>query len=78
MRTATAAEACFVKAIDTARRQAVKSWELRAATSLSRLRQRQGRVTEARETLADIYAWFSEGFDTPDLVTARSLIAELT
>ena len=78
MRTAVAAEACFLKAIDTARSQAAKSWELRAATSLSRLRQRQGRVKEAREILADVSGWFSEGFDTPDLRAAKSLVTELT
>src|SRR5262249_61335512 len=74
--TAAAAEACFRRAIDTARRQAAKSWELRAATSLSRLRQRQRQVREAGEALADVYGWFSEGFDTPDLAAARSLVAE--
>ena len=77
MRTAVAAEACFLKAIDTARSQASKSWELRAATSLSRLRQRQGRVKEAREILADVSGWFSEGFDTPDLKEAKALLEEL-
>src|SRR5262249_61445252 len=77
-RRAAAAEACFRTAIDTPRRQAAKSWELRAAISLSTLRQRQGQVQEAREALADIYGWFSEGFDTPDLAAARSLVAEDT
>jgi|SRR5215468_10108386 len=74
-RTAASAEACFLKAIDIARQQAAKSWELRAATSLSQLRQRQGRVREAREALADVFGWFSEGFETTDLKTARSLLA---
>jgi predicted ATPase len=76
-RTAAAAEACFYKAIETARRQDAKSLELRATTSLSRLRQRQGRTQEAREALADVYGWFGEGFGTVDLQTAKSLIAEL-
>src|SRR5262245_1688001 len=73
-----AAEVCFWSAIESARRQGAKSWELRAATSLSRLRQQQGRVKEAREALADIYGWFSEGFDTPDLRAAKSLVTELS
>ena len=60
-RTAASAEACFLESIDIARQQAAKSWELRAATSLSQLRQRQGRVREAREALADVFGWFSEG-----------------
>src|SRR5262249_3511111 len=61
---------------DTARRQAAKSWELRAATSLSRLRQRQGQVREAGEALADVYGWLSDGLGTPDLAGARSMVAE--
>ena len=73
-----AAEVCFWSAIESARRQGAKSWELRAATSLSRLRQQQGRVKEAREALADIYGWFSEGFDTSDLRAAKSLVTELS
>jgi len=74
----SAAEVCFWSAIDVARRQVAKSWELRAATSLGRLRQRQGRVQEARKALADVYGWLTEGLDTPDLQAARSLLAELT
>jgi predicted ATPase len=62
----------------SARNQAAKSWELRGATSLSSLRQRQGRVKEAREILADVSGWFSEGFDTSDLRAAKSLVTELT
>jgi predicted ATPase/class 3 adenylate cyclase len=71
------AEACFQQALDIARRQQAKSWELRAATSLSRLWQQQGKRTEARELLAPIYGWFTEGFDTPDLQEARALLDEL-
>jgi predicted ATPase len=71
------AEACFLKAIDVARRQQAKSWELRATTSLARLWQRQGKRTEARQMLADIYNWFTEGFDTTDLKEAKALLAEL-
>jgi len=57
-----------------ARRQQAKSWELRAAMSLSRLWQPQGKRTEARELLAPIYSWFTEGFDTADLQEARALL----
>jgi predicted ATPase len=60
-----------------ARRQRAKSWELRAATSLSRLWHRQGRRDEARELLQGIYGWFSEGFDTVDLVEAKALLDTL-
>jgi predicted ATPase len=72
------AEACFRQAFDVARRQQAKSWELRAAMSLSRLWQRQGKRTEARELLAEIYGWFMEGFDTADLQEARALLEELS
>ncbi len=71
------AEACFQHALDVARRQRARSWELRAATSLSRLWHRQGRRTEAREFLQEIYDWFSEGFDTPDLKEASALLDAL-
>ena len=71
------AEALFLEAIDIARRQQAKSSELRAALSLARLWQRQGRQREARDLLTQIYAWFTEGFDTPDLMDARALIEEL-
>jgi len=71
------AQASFDRALQTARRQQAKSLELRTAVSLARFMQRQGRVAEARSMLADIYNWFSEGFDTPDLVTARALLDEL-
>jgi len=61
---APAAEAALRHAIDVARGQRTKSWELRAAASLAQLLARQGRRSEARETLADVYGWFTEGFDT--------------
>ncbi|OGO40245.1 MAG: hypothetical protein A2Z04_09855 [Chloroflexi bacterium RBG_16_57_9] len=72
------AEACFRRAIGVARRQQAKSWELRVVVSLSRLWQRQGKREEARKILADIYGWFTEGFDTPDLREGRALLEELT
>jgi len=71
------AESHYLRAIDIARGQQGKSYELRAAVSLGRLRQRQGRAGEAREPLSEIYAWFKEGFDTPDLLAAKSLLDEL-
>jgi tetratricopeptide (TPR) repeat protein len=74
----TAAEACFQRAIDLARQQQAKSWELRAAMSLCRLWQRQGKREEARQLLAEIYGWFTEGFDTPDLKDAGALLEELS
>jgi predicted ATPase len=73
----TEAEACFLKAIDIARQQQAKSLELRAATSLARLRQQQGKKAEARQMLAEIYGWFTEGFETADLKEARALLEEL-
>jgi predicted ATPase/DNA-binding SARP family transcriptional activator len=72
------AEASFHKAIEVARRQSAKSWELRATTSLCRLWQAQGRVDEARQVLAEIYGWFTEGFDTRDLQEAKALLEELS
>ena len=72
------AESCFRQAIDVARRQSAKSFELRAATSLSRLRQEQGKKKEARQLLAEIYGWFIEGFDTRDLKEAKALLDELS
>ena len=71
------AEACFQQALAVARRQQAKSWELRAAISLARLWQRQGKHAAAHELLAPIYGWFTEGFDTPDLQEARALLDEL-
>jgi len=70
------AEELLLKAIDVARCQQAKSWELRAGMSLSRLRQRQGRNNEARQMLAEIYGWFTEGFDTKDLLDAKALLEE--
>jgi predicted ATPase len=72
------AESCFKHAIAVARRQQAKSWELRATTSLARLWQKHGKVDEARQMLADVYGWFTEGFDTPDLQHARALLEELS
>jgi DNA-binding SARP family transcriptional activator/predicted ATPase len=72
------AESCFQHAIEVARRQQARSWELRATTSLARLWQKQGRQEEARKVLAEIYEWFTEGFDTPDLIDAGALLDELT
>ena len=72
------AEACFEKALDTARRQGAKSLELRAATSLSRLWQRQGKHWAAHDLRAPIYGWFTEGFDTAALQEAEVLLSELS
>ena len=74
---AAQAEACFQQALAIARRQQAKSWELRAAISLSRLWQQQGKREEAHELLAPIYGWFTEGFDTADLQEAKALLNEL-
>jgi predicted ATPase len=71
------AQTCFRQALDVARRQQAKSWELRAATSLARLWQQQGKRAEARELLAPIYGWFTEGFDTADLLDAQTLLSTL-
>lgn len=70
-------EACFRRAIDIARRQQAKSLELRAVMSLSRLWRDQGKKEEARQMLAEIYGWFSEGFDTGDLKAAKALLKGL-
>ncbi|MGH8071117.1 MAG: ATP-binding protein [Candidatus Entotheonellia bacterium] len=70
-------ETCFRQALEVARRQQAKSLELRAATSLCRLWQQQGKWDEARELLAPIYGWFTEGFDTVDLQEAKALLQEL-
>ncbi len=72
------AEACFEKAIEVARKQQAKSLELRAVMSLVRLWQQQGKRAEARQMLADIYNWFTEGFDTKDLQEAKALLEELS
>jgi len=71
------AEECFLRAIEIARHQQAKSLELRAVMSLSRLWQQQGKKEEARRRLAEIYNWFTEGFDTVDLQEAKAFLAEL-
>jgi predicted ATPase len=71
------AETCFQHALDVARQQQAKSLELRAAISLSRLWQQQGKQAEALALLASIYGWFTEGFDTADLQEAKALLDEL-
>ena len=68
------AEACFQHALTIARSQHAKSWELRAAMSLSRLWEQQCRRDAAHELLAEVYGWFTEGFDTPDLQEAQVLL----
>ena len=73
----TTAEACFRTAIEIARRQQSRAWELRATMSLARLWQRQGRRDEARDALATVYRTYTEGFTTPDLVAARVLLERL-
>ena len=73
-----ATESCFRQALDIARQQQAKSLELRAATSLSRLWQRQGKRDEAHQLLAQIYGWFTEGFDTADLQEAKAFLQELS
>jgi predicted ATPase len=72
------AEASLHNAIEVARRQSARSLELRAAIGLARLWKKQGRTDEARQMLAEIYGWFTEGFDTPDLQQARALLEELS
>jgi predicted ATPase len=72
------AEASLQKAVEVARRQQARSWELRATTSLCRLWGRQGKREEAHHLLVEIYGWFSEGFDTPDLEEARAVLEELS
>ena len=72
------AETCFQQALAVAQRQQAKSWELRAAMSLSRLWQHQGKRAEARELLAPVYGWFTEGFDTADLQEAKTLLDALS
>ena len=72
------AAACFHQAIEIAQKQQAKSWELRAATGLARLWQQQGKMEEARELLAPVYNWFTEGFDTADLKDAKALLNELS
>jgi predicted ATPase len=73
----TEAETCFHKALDLARDQQAKSFELRIATSLARLWQQQGKRQEAYDLLAPVYYWFTEGFDTVDLIDAKALLHDL-
>ena len=75
--SAAQAQAYYEKAITVAREQKARSWELRATVSLARLLAKQGRRDEARTMLAEIYGWFTEGFDTADLKDAKSLLDEL-
>jgi predicted ATPase len=71
------AQSCFLRAIEIARRESARSWELRATTSLARLLAKQGKRDEARTMLAEIYGWFTEGFDTADLKDAKALLDQL-
>jgi predicted ATPase len=71
------AEARFRKAIEVARDQSAKSFELRVATSLARLWRGQGKINDARDLLVPVYEWFTEGFDTPDLIEAKELLNAL-
>jgi predicted ATPase len=73
----TQAEAYFLRAIDIARQRGAKSFELRATVSLARLWQQQGKQHAARNTLSEIYGWFTEGFATADLQEAKHLLAEM-
>jgi predicted ATPase len=73
----TIAESCFSQALNLARQQQAKSWELRAVTSLARLWKQQGKQAAARQVLAEVYGWFTEGFDTADLQEARVLLDEV-
>ena len=72
-----AAEGAFIRAIEVARSQQTRTFELRAAISLARLWRDQGKPQQARELLAPVYGWFTEGFDTLDLKEAKALLEEL-
>jgi predicted ATPase len=74
---AAKAEGYFERALAVAREQQAKSWELRAAMSMARLWRDQGKPQQARELLAQVYGWFTEGFDTRDLKEAKALLGEL-
>jgi predicted ATPase len=74
---ATKAQAYFERAFAVARQQRAKCWELRAAMSMARLWRDQGKVQQARDLLAPVYGWFTEGFDTRDLKEAKTLLEEL-
>ena len=71
-------EACFDRAIEIARRQQAKSFELRTAMSRARWLRTQGKTAKARRLLQEVYDWFTEGFDTPDLMEAEALLQELS
>jgi len=75
--TLEGAERSYLASLDWARRQQAKMWELRTSTSLARLWQSQDRRQEAYELLVPVYDWFTEGFDSPDLLEARALLNEL-
>ena len=74
---AAKAESYFERALSVARKQQAKSWELRAAMSMARLWRDQGKRDQARDVLAPVYGWFTEGFDTLDLKEAKALLDEL-
>ena len=74
---AAKAEAYFERALAVAQQQQAKSWELRASMSLARFWREQGKVQQARELLAPVYRWFTEGFDTRDLKETKELLEEL-
>jgi predicted ATPase len=76
--TVREAETAIEQGLEVARRQNAKSWELRGAMSLARLRRQQGRHTEARDLLAPIHGWYTEGFNTEDLKEAKALLDTLT
>ncbi|MGA8697301.1 MAG: hypothetical protein WB689_26385 [Xanthobacteraceae bacterium] len=75
---AAKAQAYFERALQTARQQNAKSWELRAAMSMAQLLRDQGKPQQARELLAPVYGWFTEGFDTRDLKEAKALLEEMS
>ena len=77
LRAISRARSGYLASLGWARQQQAKSWELRTSTSLARLWQSQGKCKEAYELLSPVYAWFSEGFDTKDLIEAKTLLGEL-
>ena len=77
MHERAAAEESYRQALEVARRQSAKFWELRAAMSLAQLWRDQGKPQQARELLAPVYGWFTEGFETRDLKEAKALLEEL-